>query len=392
MKEKNKWLWSHRTLANLFVVLVGIAFYLCLSNFDLVRGKVAEVVKIFTPFIAGFALAYLLNLPMRFFERRVFRRFRARRGLAILTSYLLAGVVLAVLLGLVLPQLVQSVMALAANVPTYLRNLNELLDFVIDKFHVDEEIVSQLGMTYKEIVQKLTAIVTAAAPQLLNFSVALGSGVVTGLTALISSIYMLAGKDKLIFQLKKVVYALMPTPKAKRFLSVCGHANGVFAGFINGKLIDSAIIGVLCFVCMSALRMPLALLISAVVGATNVIPFFGPFIGAIPSVMILLIVDPWSALWFGILIILLQQFDGNILGPKILGDSTGLSAIWVLVAIIVGGGLFGFAGMLLGVPAFAVLYSLSSDFIAARLAARGVDAAGEPLQSPQEKTEEERAQ
>ena len=392
MKEKNKWLWSHRTLANLFVVLVGIAFYLCLSNFDLVRGKVAEVVKIFTPFIAGFALAYLLNLPMRFFERRVFRRFRARRGLAILASYLLAGVVLAVLLGLVLPQLVQSVMALAANVPTYLRNLNELLDFVIDKFHVDEEIVSQLGMTYKEIVQKLTAIVTAAAPQLLNFSVALGSGVVTGLTALISSIYMLAGKDKLIFQLKKVVYALMPTPKAKRFLSVCGHANGVFAGFINGKLIDSAIIGVLCFVCMSALRMPLALLISAVVGATNVIPFFGPFIGAIPSVMILLIVDPWSALWFGILIILLQQFDGNILGPKILGDSTGLSAIWVLVAIIVGGGLFGFAGMLLGVPAFAVLYSLSSDFIAARLAARGVDAAGEPLQPPQEKTEEERAQ
>ena len=392
MKEKNKWLWSHRTLANLFVVLVGIAFYLCLSNFDLVRGKVAEVVKIFTPFIAGFALAYLLNLPMRFFERRVFRRFRARRGLAILASYLLAGVVLAVLLGLVLPQLVQSVMALAANVPTYLRNLNELLDFVIDKFHVDEEIVSQLGMTYKEIVQKLTAIVTAAAPQLLNFSVALGSGVVTGLTALISSIYMLAGKDKLIFQLKKVVYALMPTPKAKRFLSVCGHANGVFAGFINGKLIDSAIIGVLCFVCMSALRMPLALLISAVVGATNVIPFFGPFIGAIPSVMILLIVDPWSALWFCILIILLQQFDGNILGPKILGDSTGLSAIWVLVAIIVGGGLFGFAGMLLGVPAFAVLYSLSSDFIAARLAARGVDAAGEPLQPPQEKTEEERAQ
>ena len=145
MKGNNKWLWSHRTLANLFVVLVGIAFYLCLSNFDLVRGKVAEIVKIFTPFIAGFALAYLLNLPMRFFERRVFRRFRARRGLSILTSYLLAAVLLAVLLGLVLPQLVQSVMALAANVPAYLRNLNDLLDFLIDKFHVDKEIVSQLG-------------------------------------------------------------------------------------------------------------------------------------------------------------------------------------------------------------------------------------------------------
>ena len=293
--------------------------------------------------------------------------------------YLMAGLLAALLLGLVLPQMVQSVMALVKNVQGYLRNLNDLATLLTDKLHIDEAIVTQLGVTYRELVQKMTAAIAAAAPSLLNLPVAIGSGVVTALTALISSIYMLAGKDKLVFQLKKVLFAALPTPKARRILTVAGHANEVFAGFITGKLVDSAIIGVLCFIFMMIFQIPMPLLISVVVGVTNVIPFFGPFIGAIPSIMILLIVNPLSALWFTILVILLQQFDGNILGPKILGDSTGLSAIWVLVAIIVGGGLFGFTGMLLGVPTFAVLYSLSSDVVAAKLKARGIDAAGNPL-------------
>ena len=179
--------------------------------------------------------------------------------------------------------------------------------------------------------------------------------------------------------MRKVIYAFLPMEKARRTLTVCRNANRVFNGFIYGKLIDSAIIGVLCFILMSLFKMPFALLISVVVGVTNVIPFFGPFIGAIPSVMILLMVDPIVAIEFGVLILILQQFDGNILGPKILGDSTGLSAIWVLVAIIVGGGLFGFVGMVIGVPTFAVLYSLTSDLLARRLKAKGIDKDGNPL-------------
>ena len=379
LKQKEKWILNARTLSNLFVVLVGIVFYLVISHFDVVRSSVAGFLHILTPFIIGFSLAYLLNLPMRFFERRVFYRLRAKRTLSILVVYLLAGLLAALLLGLVLPQMVQSVMTLVKNVQGYPRNLNDLATLLTDKLHIDEAIVTQLGVTYRELVQKMTAAIAAAAPSLLNLPVAIGSGVVTALTALISSIYMLAGKDKLVFQLKKVLFAALPTPKARRILTVAGHANEVFAGFITGKLVDSAIIGVLCFIFMMIFQIPMPLLISVVVGVTNVIPFFGPFIGAIPSIMILLIVNPLSALWFTILVILLQQFDGNILGPKILGDSTGLSAIWVLVAIIVGGGLFGFTGMLLGVPTFAVLYSLSSDVVAAKLKARGIDAAGNPL-------------
>ena len=150
-------------------------------------------------------------------------------------------------------------------------------------------------------------------------------------------------------------------------------------GFINGKLIDSAIIGVLCFILNLIFRIPFPMLVAVVVGVTNVIPFFGPIVGAVPCVMILLIVDPWAALRFGVLVIALQQFDGNILGPKILGDSTGLNAIWVLVAIVVGGGLFGFPGMLLGVPTFAVIYALVREWTNNRLQAKGIDGNGNPV-------------
>ena len=167
--------------------------------------------------------------------------------------------------------------------------------------------------------------------------------------------------------------------RARSVLEVCYHANRVFGGFIIGKIIDSSIIGVLCFVCMTLLRLPFAVLISVIVGVTNIIPFFGPFIGAVPSILILLIVDPIAALKFAVFVLLLQQFDGNILGPKILGDSTGLSALWVLVAIIVSGGLFGFAGMVVGVPVFAVLYALASSFFARRLREKGIDEEGNPL-------------
>lgn len=204
----------------------------------------------------------------------------------------------------------------------------------------------------------------------------IGNGFISAVTALISSVYMLMGKDRL---LRKAVLALLPLPRARSVLEVCSRANRVFGGFIIGKIIDSSIIGVLCFVCMTLLRLPFAVLISVIVGVTNIIPFFGPFIGAVPSILILLIVDPIAALKFAVFVLLLQQFDGNILGPEILGDSTGLSALWVLVAIIVSGGLFGFAGMVVGVPVFAVLYALASSFFARRLWEKGIDEEGNPL-------------
>lgn len=375
MNQNNKWRPNQNFFSNLAVVLIAILFYLALSHLDLVRGALGGFAKIVSPFIGGFVMAYLLDGPVRFFEKKL----HVRRSVAIVLAYVLAIVLVALLLSFVIPQLVQSIMALVDNAGNYLNGLNAFVQDLSAQFKLDEDLLDAMMLSYKDLVQQAANILKGVLPQLLNYSMAVGSGVVSALTALIASIYMLMGKDKLLGQLRKVVYAFLPLPRAQRVLGVCSHANHIFTGFINGKLIDSAIIGVICFVCTSLLGIQFALLISVVVGVTNIIPFFGPFIGAVPCIMILLMVNPIQALEFGIFVIVLQQFDGNILGPKILGDSTGLSAIWVLVAIIVGGGLFGFVGMVVGVPAFAVLYSLTSDFLAARLKAKNINAKGEPV-------------
>lgn len=378
--ERKKWyILEGRSISMLIVLLLAILFYVGLTHFDVISVRIRMFMKVLSPFIAGFAIAYLLNTPVSFFERKVYRKQRYKRGLSILTVYLLALAVVVILLNLVIPQVVQSVMDLAGNMQTYLNSLDALVQDASTQFGLDPTGVDEALGSYQDLVKTVTDAVSKSLPQLLDFGVAVGNGVITGITALISSIYMLAGKGRLVPQLKKLIYAILPKRKADRLLGICSHANGVFIGFINGKLIDSAIIGVLCFFLCLIIRIPYPMLISVVIGVTNIIPFFGPIIGAIPCLMILVIVDPWAALRFLILVLALQQFDGNILGPKILGDSTGLSAIWVLVAIVTCGGLFGFPGMVLGVPTFAVLYTLVRDWVNKRLREKHIDGDGRPM-------------
>lgn len=375
MKKDNQWRPSRRTVSNLIVVFAGVAFYMALLNLTAIRAVLASWMGILSPFAGGLALAYLLDAPVRFLERT----FHWRRTVCILISYLLALALVSFLLRMVVPQIGDSLFLLAGRIPSYLETLTALMQ----SSRLDVPGVDEVLGSYQELLERLMSQATVFLPQLLNYGLAIGNGFVGAVTAVISSVYMLAGKDRLLRQLRKAVLALLPVHRARRVLDVCAHANQVFGGFIIGKIIDSSIIGVLCFVCMLLLRLPFAVLISVIVGVTNIIPFFGPFIGAVPSILILLIVDPVSALKFAVFVLLLQQFDGNILGPKILGNSTGLSALWVLVAIIVSGGLFGFAGMVLGVPLFAVLYALASSFFARRLREKGIDEEGNPLSEEQ---------
>ena len=369
--EKKWYILDRGSLSLLIVLLAAILFYVGLTNFDVIAVRVRTFMGVLTPFIAGFAIAYLLNTPMCFFERKLYQKQKHRRGLAILTVYLIALAIVVVLLNLIIPQVAQSVVDLATNMQTYLT--------LSEQFGLEAEALNEAIGSYQDLMTNIAAYLSKALPDLLNFGYAIGSGVISGITALISSVYMLAGKGRLVPQIKKMLYAILPRRRADWLLGVCGHANRVFVGFINGKLIDSAIIGVLCFILCLIFRIPYPMLVSVVVGVTNIIPFFGPIIGAIPCLMILVIVDPWAALRFFALVIGLQQFDGNILGPKILGDSTGLSAIWVLVSIVVCGGLFGFPGMVLGVPTFAVLYALVRDWVNKRLALKRLDGNGRPL-------------
>jgi len=390
-QKKRKWhRLDSRGLSNLMVVCGGVLLYQVLTHLGQVQAAIASFLDVLTPFIVGFVIAYMLNAPTNFFERNVFSSFKQRRMLSIVTVFILTLMIIVILLNLVIPQVVDSVIRLGNNMSDYLGNLNTMVQDFINRFHLnDEGLLAQFHLdgssilnlmdTYKDILRQAVGTISSAIPNLLNFGVALGNGVVTALTALIASIYMLSGKKQLIAQLKKLMFALFPAHHVQSVLRVCSQANEIFVGFINGKLIDSAIIGVLCFFLTLIFRIPYAVLISVVIGVTNVIPFFGPIIGAVPCVMILVLVDPWAALRFGVIIIGLQQFDGNILGPKILGNSTGLSALWVLVAIVVGGGLFSFPGMLLGVPTFAVIYSLIRQWANEQLKKKKITANGESL-------------
>lgn len=379
-RGKKKWyILEGHFISLLVVLLLAILFYVGLTHFDVIAVRIKMFTKVLSPFIAGFAIAYLLNTPMCFFERRLYKNSKYRRVLAITTVYLLALAVVVILLNLIIPQVVQSITDLAANMQTYLNSLDTLVGDLSEQFQVEDDGISEMLGSYQDLMSDLSKKVTDALPQIVDVGFAVGNGVISGITAVISSVYMLAGKDRLVPQLKKIMYASLPKRRADWLLEVCSQANRIFVGFINGKLIDSAIIGVLCFILCLIFRIPYPMLVSVIVGVTNIIPFFGPIIGAIPCLMILVIVDPWAALRFFALVIGLQQFDGNILGPKILGDSTGLSAIWVLIAIVTCGGLFGFPGMVLGVPTFAVLYSLVREWVNKRLRKKGIDGNGKPI-------------
>lgn len=380
LENKRKWYQlDRRGLSNLVVICVGVLLYQGVTHFAQIKAVVGEFLDVLQPFIVGFVVAYLLNTPINYFEKKVFPKFKNPRLPSLITVYLLALVAIAVLLQLILPQVGSSVASLIGNLSGYLENVNVMAQDIIERFHIEGEGITDLVADYQTIINRAAEFITASVPNLLNFGIAVGNGLVTALTALIASIYMAAGKDRFVAQMKKLVFALFPVKQSSRIMDVAKRANHIFVSFINGKIIDSAIIGVLCFALTLLLRIPYAELVSVVVGVTNVIPFFGPFIGAIPCIMILLMVDPWAALRFLIMILALQQFDGNILGPKILGNSTGLSALWVLVGIVVGGGLFGFMGMLLGVPTFAVLYSLVREWSDRKLMEKGIDAKGNPI-------------
>ena len=246
---------------------------------------------------------------------------------------------------------------------------------------------------YEQLMNELGNLLAGAVPKIVASVGSIASNVVDIFTAIASSVYMLAEKDKLLRQLRILARAILPRPVAQVVLDTFTLANENFEGFFIGKIIDSGIIGVLTFVCCSLLNISFAPLIAVVVGITNIIPVFGPFIGAVPCIIILLFVKPIDAVKFLVLILIIQQVDGNIIGPKILGKSIGVSALWVLFAIVLGGDLWGVVGMVLGVPVFATLYALLREFVQWCLDRRGIDADGNPAQtSPQQPAEPDPAE
>ena len=370
----------------LLVTTFGVVLFVALNNLGSVGAAISFVLSVVKPFAIGAVIAFLLNLQMRFIERKLLFRFRKKRGLSIFLTYLTAFAGITVLLSQIVPQLFNSMLALYGNIPVYLDNLNGFTELLVGDFGVSQSTIDAVYQMVSGFTSSSLSWLQESLPSLLReIAAAVGSGFFIGFTSLIASVYMLANKEKLITQCKRVLYATMPEKICGKAMRIARLSNSIFSGFLSGKLLVSLVLGIVCFVFMSIfnifhsitgigwLQMPYALLISTLIGITNIIPYFGPWIGTVPSVFVLLMVSPISALLFLAFIIILQQIDNNFITPKLIGKSTGLPALWVFVGTIVGGRLWGITGMLIGVPVAAVLYILSSDFVENQLQKRGLD-------------------
>lgn len=382
MNEKKIKLKNKHIQQAVMMILVGVTLilaYYVVNHMPVVRAELAKLNDILMPFYIGIIMAYLLcpiyNASVRLAYRLNKGRFRKPRrdfqfarffGTLIALAFLI--LVIAGLLVLVIPDLWDSIMGLAMSAPEMAARAQEWL-----QEHVDEN--PEVSMILQGKLANISDnIILWAQDKVLPGAEAILTGVMGTLgtmvdifVALVICVYILNSKEIFVAQSRKLILAVFKKEGAEKIFELGRISNQTFGGFINGKIIDSAIIGVLCFIAMTMLKIPMTMLISVVIGVTNIIPFFGPFIGAIPSIIILLIVEPIAAIKFGIMVLILQQLDGNIIGPKILGKTTKLASFWVMFAIIVGGGLFGFPGMILGVPVFAILYTYISRGVNNRL-------------------------
>ena len=328
--------------------------------------------SIFTPFIIGFVISYLLNPLMKLLEHRVFffldakkRRgvySKGRRLVSIFVAYILMVGVLSALVVLLIPQVKTSVETLFRNIPDYVSIFTQNVTNWINQNHLNSSFIEEI-LPFNKLLEYATTLVNACFGWLVYIPVLITKGFTNILVGVIVSIYFLYDKERFLAAIKKVNQAIFKKETAKKVTDICKMTDQTFSRFILGKIIDSLIIGIIAFPFMLLIYRPYALLISVIIGVTNVIPFFGPFIGAIPSAFLILIVAPHRTLWFVLFVFLLQQFDGNILGPKILGETTGMSPILVLLGILAGSKLLGFAGMIIGVPLTAVVYLLFKAYI-----------------------------
>ena len=373
----------HLGLMLLVVISVSILLLAIVLNFQSFMTVVKTIFGAFSPVISGAVFAYLLNPLMNFMDRRLYpallrrkmpekKAYRLSRVLSLIFALLFALVLIYEFFSMLLPQLTESITGIFNNMSTYYADAEKwVLGFLADNPTLSAQVDKLMEQFYQfledwinpDLFGNINSIFTSVTSSVISVI----RSVLNLLIGVVAAVYILWSRDRFLAQTKKIAVALLPQHRADHFFDLGRKIHRVFSSFIIGKLVDSLIIGVLCYIGALILRFPYPALIATVVGVTNVIPFFGPFIGAVPCAFLILLVDPLKCLYFVIFIFGLQQLDGNVIGPRILGDTIGISGFWVLVSITVAGSLFGFTGMLLGVPVFAVLYMLLSETVAERL-------------------------
>lgn len=355
------------------IVIYGLMFVLgtillvrIVGSFNNTVKLLGQALQVIAPFLVGAFIAFILYPLVRFFYRNLFKNTlhmksdKLSKWLSILVTYVIAIGVIAILMVFILPQLYTSITDIVDRLPVWYNNLTTMVDNFenrhADLGFIDYNVINEhLTSLYPKIISYLTDTLANLLPYVVNTSMAIVKGVVNLIISIMVSVYMISDHKNIFYQFKKLLYAVFPKQAADTARTICRESTNIFLKFMYGKAIDSVIIGIICFVCMNIFKFPYTVLISVIVGITNMIPYFGPYIGGVLGGIIIVIVNPVQVIFFAVMILVIQQFDGLFLGPKILGDSTGLKPLWVIFAIVVGGAMFGVLGMFLGVPTMAVI-------------------------------------
>ena len=375
--------WNKQTIKGLLAVVCGgVAFYWVLQNLWALGGTVGWLLGILAPFLLGGAIAFILNVPMRAIERNLMPRAKSaarfRRPLALVLA--LVGVlgVLALASWVIGPGIAEAVMSIVNQIPQAAKRLQEQLLELKEYLPQLEAIIAELEIDWGEISRKAIAVAQAWGSGLLSSGSGLIGGVVSGVSTfvigLIFSFYILLQKEKLSRQARQVFYAILPERRADRLLDVLRLAERTFSSFLSGQCLEACILGTLFVVAMTLFQIPYALLVGVLIALTALIPIVGAFIGCAVGALLIAIDDPWKALWFIVLFLVLQQVEGNLIYPHVVGSSVGLPSIWVLFAVTLGGSLMGILGMLVFIPVCSVLYALFRGYVKDRLAQKAVPA------------------
>lgn len=368
----------------MLLVSYGILLYVLLTHFNIVITAFQKLMGILKPVIIGVVLAYVINLLMRPMEtkwlaalwKKVPALGRRRRGICIVLSILAVLALIVALCFFIIPQIGESLMLLASSVPGYIDTVEDFLFDVEGNLDMQNPVVKYVWDTLEGVLEKydtmLTSVLTSVATWLINFVTDLIGGVVNAFLGLIFAVYILADKEHLASISRRILYALFKDSVRLRILDIFSKINRAFGGFITGQLTEAVILGSLCFVGLTVIGffvdgMPYALLISVLVAVLSIIPILGAYLSAIPSAFLILIIDPMKAVIFVVFLVVLQQFEGNVIYPRVVGNSIGIGGMWVLLALTVGGGIMGIPGMVIGIPAFAVVYALIREEVAERI-------------------------
>ena len=378
---KLDWNKKYTTIAVYTLIVIGISIlmYQLAVETEVIGVQIKVIIATLQPFVIGFVIAYLLNFILVFLERNLNKidnyktlTKKLKRAISLVLTYIVAAFMGYLFISFVLPQLVDSISGLVNDIPSYVENATKLAEEISNNLEIDPQLMNQAMEQWNEVTQKVTNIITDLIPKIAELLKTTASSIWNIFIGIIISVYMLIDKENFTALGKKISYATLSNKNAEILIGLVDRTNTTFSKFLSGKIIDSTIIGILTFIILIVFKMPYALLVSIIIGITNIIPFFGPFIGAVPAFIIIMFVSPIKALWFLVIIFLIQQLDGNVIGPKILGDSIGISAFWILFSILVAGKLLGLVGMIIGVPLFAVVYSVIKEIAENNLKKKGM--------------------